>query len=118
MVEMSGANEKRPWKDGYWLASTYLGSSRLPGRICIVKGSDISNVSLASFVQHCPEFQATTEAPGKLIYGNFGKVDSKSLKEKTGLSESILLKKFLCVSVCHTLYLRNPLTYDREILCA
>ena len=52
---MSGANEKKPWKDGYWLPSW------APNRICIVKGSNISEVSLASIVQDCPEFQATTK---------------------------------------------------------
>ena len=78
---MSEAKEKTPWKDGYWLPSW------APNRICIVKGSNISEVSLASIVQDCPEFQATTEIPGKLIYGNFGKAASKLLKEKTGLSE-------------------------------
>ena len=30
----------------------------------------------------------------------------------------IYITKIICVCVCNPSYLRNPLTYDREILCA
>ena len=32
--------------------------------------------------------------------------------------EIYIINPQVCLSVCHTLYLRNPTTYDREIFCA
>ena len=63
---MSGANEKTPWKDGYWAGA---GAEDLEkGNVWIVKGS---------LIEHFDEGIITT---GKWMFGKFGKA-TKEMKK-------------------------------------
>ena len=74
---MSGANEKTPWKEGYW------GKDIENGGVWTVKGSDVIAQSMVGFVQDF-EIDCTK---GKWTFGEFGKV-SKEMKNFTSISKA------------------------------
>ena len=79
---MSGANEKTPWKDGYWGGDGVV--------VLNVKGSVVITIHMPEFVQGYED----SEKQGKWMFGEFGKA-SNELKSYTGGISEYNLKMVL-----------------------